>query len=40
MASELPVASKLANLNTVNSRFFGFEGNGENEQNMCENEKS
>jgi hypothetical protein len=25
---------------TVNSRFFGFEGNGENERNMCENEKS
>jgi hypothetical protein len=25
---------------TVNSRFFVFEGNGENERNMCENEKS
>jgi hypothetical protein len=26
--------------NTVNSRFFVFEGNGENERKMCENEKS
>jgi hypothetical protein len=25
---------------TVNSRYFVFEGNGENERNMCENEKS
>jgi hypothetical protein len=27
-------------LSTVNSRYFVFEGNGENERNMCENEKS
>jgi hypothetical protein len=26
--------------NTVSSRFFVFEGSGENERKMCENEKS